>query len=421
MTPVGMLSDLASPLVVPIESLPLRRVDELRVEPFPQFIKYMGSKAKILEFVVSGINRVYSGGGVCDLFAGSASLAGAIGNQVPFVSNDIQSYSAVLAGAYLMQDETPQLLSAACLIEEARPIAEALLEKVGGVADYNSISTREAFVEAENGAKTLYSKAFSEPYHLFTRYYSGTWWSAEQCAWIDALRAVADGHKGHNHYLILTCLMHAMAYCGQGTGHFAQYRDATTDHAFNDILIYRKRSLTDYFARKWPKDALPLSKKQRDQGHRLLALDFEKCLEVIQPCTVYADPPYCFVHYSRFYHALETLVRYDYPEIQHIGGKPVKGRYRAERHQSPFCIRTQVPGAFTRLFEGVRNSGSSLVLSYSDTGMVTLQELLRLAEATLSESYDLEVLTMAHVHMTMGRRQDRDRDVTEALLLAKRK
>ncbi len=393
----------------------------LHQETFPQFIKYMGSKTKILDFVISGLNEVYEGGGVCDLFAGSASLAGAIGDQVPFVSNDIQRYSAVLAGAYLMQEDLPCTISAACLIEDARPLAEDLLHSIGPYTNYDSITEREAFVRAENDALNLHLKPLPQKHHLFTRFYSGTWWSAEQCAWIDALRSVADRHEGHAHHLILATIMHAMAYCGQGTGHFAQYRDATTDHAFQDIVRYRKRSITDYFARKWHKDALPLTRRRPVQGHQLLSKDYVDCLETLRPCTVYADPPYCFVHYSRFYHALETLVRYDYPEIQHKNGKMVKGRYRAERHQSPFSIGTQVPGAFTKLFQGVQASGSNLVLSYSNTGMITLEKLQSLAQATLGSSYDLQVLTMAHVHMTMGRAKDRAREVTEALLLARKK
>src|SRR5688572_19279681 len=66
-----------------------------------QFIKYMGSKTKLLPFVIDSIEEVYEGGIICDLFAGSCSLSGAIGSQAPMVSNDIQAYSAVIAKAYL--------------------------------------------------------------------------------------------------------------------------------------------------------------------------------------------------------------------------------------------------------------------------------------------------------------------------------
>ena len=39
--------------------------------------------------------------------------------------------------------------------------------------------------------------------------------------------------------------------------------------------------------------------------------------------------------------------------------------YRADRHQSPFCIKSQAPAAFERLFAGVRKLNAPLVLSYS--------------------------------------------------------
>lgn len=52
---------------------------------YPSFVKYMGSKSKIIDFVIEGINDVRSPGeAVLDLFSGSASLSGAIGRQVGF-------------------------------------------------------------------------------------------------------------------------------------------------------------------------------------------------------------------------------------------------------------------------------------------------------------------------------------------------
>ena len=39
--------------------------------------------------------------------------------------------------------------------------------------------------------------------------------------------------------------------------------------------------------------------------------------------------------------------------------------YRADRHQSPFCIKSQAAGAFELLFSAVRKLKSPLVLSYS--------------------------------------------------------
>ena len=135
--------------------------------------------------------------------------------------------------------------------------------------------------------------------------------------------------------------------------------------------------------------------------------------QIDEKSLVYADPPYAFVHYSRFYHALETLVKYDYPKVDH------KGRYRIDRHQSPFCKRTEVKNAFKVLFSKTRNKQASLILSYSSTGMISLEEILAIASQSFGESYKITTQEVAYKHSTMGRKDDRTKDVQEYLITAK--
>ena len=192
--------------------------------------------------------------------------------------------------------------------------------------------------------------------------------------------------------------------------------------SMRDINIYRGKSFPTLFERKlaslreWNYKNVSL-----ENLFQVTSDDYVSCLSTLSGGTIYADPPYAFVHYSRFYHALETLVLYDYPELQIKGGKTVKGRYREERHQSPFSIKSQVPGAFKKLFEGASASRSNLVLSYSDTGLFELPDLLELVRTTFGSEYQVDTQFMAHKHMTMGRSEDRDRNVREALVLAKHK
>jgi len=112
------------------------------------------------------------------------------------------------------------------------------------------------------------------------------------------------------------------------------------------------------------------------------------------------------------------LVLYDYPELQIRGDSVVKGRYRIDRHQSPFCIASKVEKAFTDLFSKVNASDSGLVLSYSNTGMIALETMVEIATSVFP-SKNLELLTMDHQHMTLGRTGLRHRDVKECLLLIK--
>jgi adenine-specific DNA-methyltransferase len=185
-----------------------------------------------------------------------------------------------------------------------------------------------------------------------------------------------------------------------------------------DISIYRRRSISDLFEKKFSSVLKSLPQHPSTIQHTITSLDYRACLEQFKGGTVYADPPYAFVHYSRFYHAIETLVLYDYPKIQVKGGEVVKGRYREDRHQSPFCIRSMVKDAFREMFRGVNQSQSNLVLSYSNTGMISLNELGELAEMEFP-GRSIEVLSTDYKHMTLGRQFDRDRDVEECLMLVK--
>lgn len=388
-------------------------------QPYPHYIKYMGSKSKIMGFVLEGINEVYDEGALCDLFAGSASIAGAVRQQVAIHSNDIQAYSGVLAQAYLESYRYAEMPTASELVAEAEKIVarNSALLKVS--INYKTIKTLEAFNAAEKKQLALIDREFEWDWHFFTKTYSGTWWSSQQCLWIDAFREVAERYRDKPCYAqILASLMFAMSYTSQGTGHFAQYRDANTTTGMADISIYRKRELQPYFIRKYEDVSSKLSTSVPIQPHVVTTMDFKDCLSEFAGGTVYADPPYCFVHYSRFYHALETVVLYDEPEIQKINGKHVKGRYREDRHQSPFCIKTQVKQAFADLFDGVNQSRSNLVLSYSNTGMISIEEVSELAKKIFSKK-KIEVLLKDHTHMTLGRKDDRSREVKECLILVK--
>lgn len=382
----------------------------------PHITKYMGSKKQILEFVIQGIQDSYLGGYVCDLFAGSAAIAGALRNSAPVFSNDIQNYSSFLANTYLSDyqwDENPKILAE--VIEKATERANRFFDAFPNLSfSYEQAIPLEKFQKTEKEQQELVFYDFSQfDYHLFTKYYSGTYWSYNQCVWIDALRAVADDYKHTAYYYpIISSLMFAMSYNSQSTGHYAQYRDPNTIESMNDIRIYRQKEILPYFQRKFEELQQVLGRNSFE--HKVTALDYLDCLDLIEPnTTVYADPPYCFVHYSRFYHAIETLVRYDYPDVKY------KGRYRTDRHQSPFCIRTKVKKAFEEMFHKIKFKEANLVLSYSNTGMISLDDLQQVAELTFGNTYTIEVRSLDYLHSTMGRKEDKNREVEEWLLLAR--
>jgi adenine-specific DNA-methyltransferase len=70
------------------------------------------------------------------------------------------------------------------------------------------------------------------------------------------------------------------------------------------------------------------------------------------------------------------------------------------------------------MFKGVKNTESQLALSYSNTGMISLEIMMEIA-SSVWDSSNIEILTTDHQHMTLGRQGTRYRDVKECLLLVK--
>lgn len=399
-----------------------RGENEIEKDDIQHIIKYMGSKKPILDFIISAIHEVHlDGHPVCDLFAGSCSISAALRTKYDFFSNDIQAYSQILASLYFSN------LTAYSYKEIISRIDPLVTSHVQWFRDHyaelfvnyaNSI-TLEEYQKIESRQRELYETGVFDPNHdhLFTKYYSGTYWSFEQCVWIDALRKAADSFKGEQtFYAIMASVMYGMSYTTQSTGHFAQYRDGDTQKAMLNILTYRRKNFYLLFKRKLKAlmDNLVVPVKTLTTS----TLSYEDCLATVIPegTTVYADPPYAPVHYSRFYHALETLVKYDYPPIEH------KGRYRTDRHQSPFSQKTNALEAFGKLYAGVIEKKSQLILSYSDSGVAGIEEIKQLAVAKFDAAdYEVSVRTLDHKHSTMGRFEDHERDVLEYLIIAKLK
>jgi len=405
-------------------SLPSKLSENLqpKTRPFPQLIKYMGSKAKIIDFISDAISSVHTDGHLCDLFSGSCSLSGALGAKYNIHTNDIQRYSEHLGSFYLKPISE---ISGEDIVRSAKTAFHRSYMSLPKSVMYGKSSTLAEFNKVESANRNLIRREFAHKYHLFLKYYSGTWWSAEQCAWIDALKQVIDrkkksGQLNDSDYSFCLCiLMHAMAYSSQGTGHFAQYRDAKTNESMKDINIYRQKNIPEIFLKKFEQLKTWSHEHVHDLGHKITHLDYSDCLSTFCGGTVYADPPYAFVHYSRFYHAFETLALYDYPELQVKNGRLVKGRYRTDRHQSPFSIRSKAEHAFAKLFSGVRFSRSNLVLSYSNSALISRDILHRIAKLELGTNYEIWLEDKEHQHMTMGRSDEPMKDVKELVVIAK--
>src|SRR5690606_1288340 len=154
-------------------------------------------------------------------------------------------------------------------------------------------------------------------------------------------------------------------------GHFAQYLRPSSDAALRRILASRRRSVWDSLLEDLalirPYGESAWRSKNRVFGHDALAIWPHLDAPDVGPAIYYADPPYSKDHYSRYYHVLETLSRYDYPDSRG------RGRYRPDRFRSSFAVKSEVVSSIRSLAARVAERASVLLLSYPSTGLLTLQ------------------------------------------------
>ena len=77
------------------------------IDNIPHILKYMGSKREIIDFVTQSIDQLnVKNGWFCDLFSGTAVVGATLKGKYNIHSNDIQSYSGVLAKTYFSDLKT---------------------------------------------------------------------------------------------------------------------------------------------------------------------------------------------------------------------------------------------------------------------------------------------------------------------------
>lgn len=371
-------------------------------------IHYLGSKFRLLGAIESTVDAVALGQGrVCDLFSGSGVVAAYLGRERPAVAVDIQEYSRVLASAVLNPPPLStraidQMVSMARAMEtstaaeivreltdyEERGLARAHegdAEPLCTVLEHGSLVAFERdgapvppdFAQALRGAAKVSGGAGAtldgEP--ALARYFGGVYFSYRQAFGLQCALAAVRSLPAESRDMGLAAVISAASEVVSTVGNqFAQPirprgRDGRPKHGVLGAVA--RRRLTDALGvfERWLHRYRELPAPA--YGHDAVRADYRDFLASYaqELAVVYADPPYTRDHYSRFYHVLETLARQDDPgvSVTRIGGKTrlSRGLYRAERHQSPFCIKSQAPGAFADLFAGVRKFEAPLVLSYS--------------------------------------------------------
>lgn len=336
-----------------------------------QVIRYMGNKNRLLDIIVPEIRNITDEGDcICDLMAGTASIGYALKRRNRIFSNDVQKYSYC--------------------------ISKALIENNDFV-----ISTDSALRHLqEKYNENLYNKK----YRFFTETYTDTYFSGEQCLQIDSIRyAIEFIENEYIKSLYLSALMSAMCKVQSSPGHFAQFMSKENDR----IKKLRAMDVWQNFIEKCEDFSGIVRNEYENKAYCLDYKELIKLPDMEDVKCFYLDSPYSPEQYSRFYHILETITKYDNPSVSY------KAKYRDDRFISKFCYKKSALDEFERIISFAKSNGSSLVISYSNRGIVDIEDIV-----TASEKYyeKIETKSFEYNHSTQGKG---NKQILEYLIILK--
>jgi len=368
-------------------------------------VRYMGSKKALAPEISQIISDRHPKATVLDVFAGMCAVGSQVAPKHKLFTNDIHSYAATFASALFtgLAIKPTSIVARHELLKHFRKNKKALeasVEQRLRVEDQlisfggNARSWREGlhFNEQElarpparklNGLDPIRDYKLDPtrfPYCLVTSYFSSAYFGLRQSIEIDSLRYAIDQGPQRNRNSYLAALIDAASHCATAPGHFAQFLVPRDKRTFVYVARIRSRSVLERFFDAL--DDLPRPQCAARKQNRVYNDDATNLLRAKKSSlskenlVIYADPPYSRAQYSRYYHLLETLVLYDYPACKD------KGRYRADRVQTDFSLKSKVVTAMDAFAGAAAETGAKLYLSYPRNGLLAIaggdvREILR--------------------------------------------
>jgi adenine-specific DNA-methyltransferase len=188
-----------------------------------------------------------------------------------------------------------------------------------------------------------------------TQEFQRTYFSDENAKICDTIRKKIETWKESNkinqdeYFYLLACLIEATD------------KKANTASVYGAFLKHLKKTANEKISLK------PLEIIESNLPNQAYNQDVNQFLKNIYSEILYLDPPYNTRVYGDNYHILETIAKYDNPEIKGKTGN------RTEKVKSKYSSKTQVKEAFLELM--TKANANYIFLSYNNEGLLSLDEI----------------------------------------------
>jgi len=335
-------------------------------------MRYIGNKTNLLKFLeesiyetlkvnnidIKTINKFY------DLFSGTGSVAEHFKNIFNVVGNDLLLSSYLITNVKLFSK---------------KPCSKVLDEI------FNSINTKEVegFITEKysEGGKRLY-------------------FSKENGKKIDGIRIYLEENKhklsSEEYEYIIYCLLEEVHKVSNTTGVYGAYLKKLSSNALNVINI---------------KELPIINSTKEHKCYNLDCIDFLE--EINENDIIYIDPPYNSRQYGSNYHLLETIVKYDNPDIKILGKEEKKRESVSGLPEnlpvSKWCSKVHIKGEIKKILS---SKSKYIFMSYNTEGLITEEEIKQIFE-------NYGTLTIKRVeykrYKSNKHKEDKDKKIEELL------
>jgi adenine-specific DNA-methyltransferase len=173
--------------------------------------------------------------------------------------------------------------------------------------------------------------------------------------WIDALRASLPSSKPAK-TVALAALIQAASQCAAAPGHTAQPFQPTRtakrfiEEAWNKDVVVKTRTVFELLSCQFA----------QQPGEATIADANQTARNLQEGDLAFIDPPYSGVHYSRFYHVLETIAHGSCGPVTGVGRYPA----RELRPRSQYSVSSESVEALDDLLKTVAERGARAILTF---------------------------------------------------------
>jgi len=311
--------------------------------------RYTGSKYKLSDWIVELIDKNCTGNSFCDIFAGTSIISYKMLKKVKhLILND-----------FLFSNNT---------------IYKAFYGK--GIYDLSKLESIAAKYIEKNANK------LGDNY--MSRNFGGKFFSYHDAKMIGYIRNNIESLKAKitekEYDILLTSLLYSSDKAANTVGHYDAYikGKAIPDKFFFQLIkpIDTKDTIVDIYRE-----------------------DSNKLANTLKCDIVYIDPPYNSRQYSRFYHVLENLTKWEKPKLEGVALKP------KPENMSEYC-RSAASEVFKELIDKL--NCKYIVVSYNNTYDSKSKSSenkmdLEFIKETLKNKGKLEIFEKAHSFFNTGK------------------